>query len=138
MKKISKVGHSTRKKLVKRLDDLTSAIVRLNESQCVVCGSTTQMGNGHVFSRKSYSIRWDLRSDGNCHNQCWSCNYRHVTDQYPYFDWYIKKFGQKRFDELRREFKTTRILKDWQLEEMVVEYKVIYDELVCSKDLPWE
>lgn len=126
-----------RKKLVKKLDELTSLIVRKNEPVCVVCGSDYKMGNGHVFSRKSYSLRWDLRPDGNCHNQCWRCNYRHVTDQYPYFDWYIKKFGQERFDELRSEFKTISIIKDWQLKEMVTEYKKILDDLVCSKNLPF-
>jgi hypothetical protein len=126
-----------RKKLVKSLDKVTSAIIRLKEKSCVICGSENQMGNGHVFSRKSYSLRWDLRPDGNCHNQCWSCNYRHVTDQYPYFDWYIKKFGQKRFDELRREFKTIGKLKDYELEEKLLKYKEIYYEIVCSKNLPF-
>ena len=37
--------------------------------------------NGHLFSRASYSTRWDGL---NAHAQCQSCNFRHEFDPVPY------------------------------------------------------
>lgn len=127
-RKMKKLGRqkpkkSNRAKLVDKLDDLVSIIIRGRDQKCVVCGSTDKLTNGHIFSRGSYSTRWDITEDGNCHTQCWGCNYKHVRDQYPYFNWYIKKFGQVKFDALRRRFKETRPYKDYELEE-------IYEELL--------
>lgn len=132
-----KVKKVNRKLLIKNLDSLVSKIVRLQEPQCVVCGSTEKCGNGHVFSRKSYSTRWDIRKDGNCHNQCWSCNYRHVTDQYPYFDWYISKFGKNRFDELRKEFKTSRKFSNIDLQRLHDELMTLYANILNKEPLPF-
>ena len=123
-----------RQKIVDKLDAIVSKIVRLKELVCVICSSNYKNGAGHIFSCGSYSTRWDITPDGNVHNQCWSCNYRHVRDQYPYFNWYIKKFGQDKFDELRRKFKTTAKYKTFELEELFNKLKEVYDKIHANRD----
>ena len=88
----------SRKSLIKKLDELVSKIVRKRNPYCVQCGSKKQSGAGHVFSRRFYSVRWDL---DNVWTQCWSCNYRHkVSDPYLYWKWYQDKFGIEKFNKL--------------------------------------
>jgi hypothetical protein len=118
----------SRKGIVKKLDKVVSDIVILRDGKCVVCGSTSTLGAGHIFSRKAHNTRWDMSEMGNVHCQCWPCNLRHVRDQYPYFQWYINKFGQTRFDQLRREFKTTRKYKTFELIELWAELVKILDK----------
>lgn len=96
-----------RKLLVKKLDAKVSKFIRERDKRCVICGSVEQLTNGHLFSRTTYSTRWDTTKDGNCHCQCWDCNYKHEFDPYPFTSWYLKKFGQKKLDELYQRYKTT-------------------------------
>ena len=122
MKKIS--DSVRRKRIVKKLDDLVSDIVIARDKRCVMCGSTTQLGNGHLFSRKHYSLRWDIREDGNCHCQCWKHNFAHSqSDHVPYDTWYQWKFGIKRFLELHNEWKSVCKLKTYELEELYEKLK---------------
>ncbi len=121
------MAKTARQKITKKLDDIVSEIVRERNKRCVMCGSVTKLGNGHVFSRRSNSLRWDIRPDGNCHTQCWKHNYLHsIRDPYAYYQWYIEKFGKKRFDELYSEWHTIRKFSMPDLEEM-------YEELVKFK-----
>ena len=95
-----------RKRLVKRLDEAVSKFVRQRDGCCVVCGSDYRLGNGHIFTRKNYSTRWDISDDGNCHTQCWRCNFYHSSNEmWKYFNWYIGKFGQDSFDKLYQRHK---------------------------------
>ena len=113
----------SRKTLVRNLDKAVSQYIRNRDGYCVQCGTTERLNNGHIFTRKNYSTRWDISDDGNCHTQCWPCNYSHGSDQWPYFKWYIDKFGQEKFDELRRRFKSFRKFKDFDLEELLDEVR---------------
>lgn len=92
-------------------------------NQCVQCGSRKKLTVGHIFSRRKYSTRWDLHEGGNVYIQCWSCNYRHVRDQYPYFNWFIKKYGQEAFDKLRKRYDTIKKVKTYELEELVEKFE---------------
>ena len=113
-----------RQKIVDKLDKIVSEIVVARDKNCVQCGASHQpqaghrLGSGHVFSRKAFSTRWEITPGGNVHAQCWPCNRKHVFDSYLYFDWYVKKFGQKAFDKLRRRFKTVAKYKTFELEEI--------------------
>jgi hypothetical protein len=110
----------SRRSLVKKLDAIVSQYIRARDKKCVVCGSTEKLTNGHLFSRQAYSTRWD---EVNCHCQCWGCNYRHEFDYYPYEQWFKNKYGEERYHELHRQFVTPRKFKDFQLLEMIEEYK---------------
>ena len=123
----------SRKTLVKKLDKIVSLYIRLRDEVCVVCGTNEKLTNGHLFSRYSYSTRWDISEDGNCHTQCWGCNYRHEYDPYPYTNWFIEKFGKERWDEVHRDFKGSKRYSNSQLQELYDEIKELHDQLYESK-----
>ena len=118
-----------RQRVVKRLDTITSLYIRLRDEHCVVCGSPENLTNGHLFSRMSYSSRWDITEDGNCHCQCWGCNFSHEHDSYPFTNWYIKKFSYDKWEELHRRYKKPKKYTTPQLEDLYVEIKNKYAEL---------
>src|SRR3990167_10059464 len=95
----------SRKGMYAKLDKIVSEIVINRDRKCVVCGRKTTLGTGHIFSRRHLATRWDVVPDGNCHCQCWSCNFHHVRDQHDYFIWYINLYGLDKFEELRRRYR---------------------------------
>jgi len=68
--------------------------------RCAECGSKTNPTWGHVISRRHLATRWD---ELNSFCQCWSCNFLHTKDQYPFFNWFIEKYGKAKLDELYRK-----------------------------------
>lgn len=111
----------SRKSIVKELDRIFSLYIRQRDgNKSVISGSTDNPTNGHLFSRVAYSTRWD---ELNCHCQTWAENYRHEFDPYPYTQWFLKKYGQEKYDELHRKFVTPIKLKDYELLEMIEKYK---------------
>ena len=119
----------TRKSLIKKLDTIVSKYIRLRDGCCVQCGTTQNLTNGHIFSRRHYSTRWDISEDGNCHTQCWSDNYKHSFDNFDYYKWYREKFGEDRFEELRGEYIKSRKYSNVELEELYEQIKIKYEEL---------
>lgn len=120
--KVKKVRKTSRASLVRKLDKLVSEFIRQREPECVLAslgGCSGIWNNSHVFSRSNYSLRWDITEDGNCHGMCWGHNYRHEFDPYPYYRWYMNKFGQDKFDELHRQWRTVNKLSNVQLEAMI-------------------
>lgn len=113
---------SKRTALVKKLDTYFSKWIRARDGRCVVCGTTERLNCGHLFSRIAYSTRW---SELNCHAQCFKCNNSHEYDPYPMTSWFIKKFGEKAYDDLHREYSTPRKFKDYDLEELIERYKEV-------------
>jgi hypothetical protein len=108
-----------RQKLVEKLDTLVSIYTRLRDGECVICGATQRLTNGHLFSRYTHSTRWDITDDGNCHCQCMSCNYYHEFCPYPFEHWYQSKFGMDKYDELYQRFHKSVKYKDSQLLELI-------------------
>jgi hypothetical protein len=119
------MAKTRRQKAIDKLDAIVTEITfKRDGNKCVVCGGDYRMGNGHVFSRRHYSVRWDVRPDGNCHPQCGKCNIWHNTDAVPYFSWYQNKFGMDRFNQLHDQWRQEIThFKDWQLEEMYEKLK---------------
>ena len=114
----------SRKRLVKSLDEVVSLIVRARDKRCVQCGSTTQPTNGHVLAGRFHALRWDIRLNGNCHQQCWPCNYKHTHHQNFYHDWFRNKFGEKKWKELQYEYYgNTHKFTDKELREMLEKLK---------------
>jgi hypothetical protein len=126
----------SRKTIVKALDTAVSKYVRTRDGRCVVCGTTENLTNGHLFSRVAYSTRWDIEPDGNCHTQCLSDNLTHEFDPHPYTRWYISRFGLEAYDELHRRYRAPVKLKDWELEEKLVHItEKLTSENVAQKEL---
>lgn len=111
-----------RQKIIAKIDTLVSKIIRARDGACVVCGTTERLQNGHLFSRQSYSTRWDIRPDGNCHTQCSGCNLRHEHDPAAYTLWYIRKFGLERYEMLYAEY---RSVTKWA----TVELELLYQDM---------
>jgi len=123
MRKIS------RKSLIKKLDGLVTQILLIREGKCVVCGSTKQLGTSHIFSRTHLATRWDIEEKGNCHINCWPCNYLHTHNTYPYNNWFIKKYGEKEFDNLYARWNQVSHLKVWQLKILKDEFESVLKDL---------
>ena len=126
--------NTKRKRVVRRLDEVVSKYIRLRDKKCVQCKKEEKLTNGHVFSRRAYNTRWDISENGNCHTQCWGCNFSHGKDNYDYFKWYVNKFSQERFDELRFEFKKTVKFTTAELEELYEKLTIIYKELLIENE----
>ena len=123
---------TARQRVVKRLDDVTSKYIRERDAKCVQCQTTENLTNGHVFSRRSYSTRWDISKDGNCHTQCWGCNFKHSKYNYDYFKWYVDKFSKDKFENLRFRYKETKKYTTIELEELYEELTLAYKELLSE------
>jgi hypothetical protein len=123
---------SGRKSLVEKLDEITSLIVRARDGGCVQRGDGKCKGartNGHVLPGRYMVLRWDIREDGNCHEQCWGHNFKHTYHQSDYYDWYIQKFGYERFQQLRKEYYGAQGKKfsDKELKELYEQLKKVYE-----------
>ena len=123
---------TARQRVVKRLDDVTSKYIRERDAKCVQCQTTENLTNGHVFSRRSYSTGWDISKDGNCHTQCWGCNFKHSKDNYDYFKWYVDTFSKDKFENLRFRYKETKKYTTIELEELYEELTLAYKELLSE------
>lgn len=117
---------STRQALEKEIEKLHPIYIRQRDgNRCVVCGSTSQPTCGHIFSRRSRATRWDIDPNGgNTFCQCWSCNFRHggygggPRKSWPYFRWYINKFGIDKLNELEARSNTVKKHTLDELEEL--------------------
>ena len=114
----------TRKGRIRKLDAIVTKIVRARDKVCVQCGNP-QCDSGHLFTRKHYATRWDLK---NCNAQCKVCNYRHTDDTYPYTRWWVAKYGKPEYLLLRKRFWKKTNLKDYQLDEMYLKLNKIYKD----------
>lgn len=115
-----------RQKLVEKLDNLFSLYIRKRDPACVVCGSKDNATCGHLFSRISYSLRWD---ESGSFRQCASCNNLHEYDPYPFTRWYQRKFGIEAYDELHRKWYAVKKLSNKDLEDKYEEIKQMLEGL---------
>ena len=146
------LSDKTATKLKKELDKLCSQYVRLRDDYtCVICGirnpvwkhgDWTSAECGHLITRGKGVIRFDLRPDGNLHCQCHKCNVTHggqhfrfkrEIDQWPYIEWYIKKYGMDKWLRLRKESELKREWKAWELEELIEATTIALNQLKNEK-----
>lgn len=123
------------KTLDDKLDVITSKYVRLRDEKCVLCGSTYQLTNGHIFSRNGESTRWDISTDGNCHTLCWKHNLADVDNNKPYRDWYKRKFGERKFKILERRYWKPKHWDYKEKKELYQNIKAKYENLKRKKDI---
>jgi hypothetical protein len=87
-----------------RLDALVKEIVLQRDNGCVCPppehGHSRVRQPGHLFTRGHESIKWDLY---NVHEQCSSCNGRHVYHTKYYRWWFVDKFGEDELNRLDRD-----------------------------------
>ena len=115
MRKLSRRG------LVGKLDKTFSEFIRKRDGHCVVCGRRENLTCGHLFSRIAYSTRWD---EANAYGQCAGCNLRHEHDAYPFTKWFLKKFGQRAWDDLHRKYSTIKKFTNQDLEALTTHFEL--------------
>ena len=86
-----------RKRFVRLLDQLCSTIVIARDRGCVICGSQSNLSNGHYIRRGIEALRWDLT---NCNCQCMLCNNIHEYNPDPYREWMANHYGEEILEEL--------------------------------------
>lgn len=122
------------KVLKKRLDDIFSLYIRLKYSdenglvQCYTCGTPKPykgggmlgIQNGHYWSRKESSTRWD---EDNCRPQCYNCNVRNPSQSLPIYAQKLRKeLGDMRFDMLEIKAKSTTKLTAFEYQILIDQY----------------
>lgn len=110
----------SRKAIVRELDKVFSVYIRQRDKHCIVCGSTENLQCGHLFSRVSYSTRWD---EMNAHAQCRNCNMVHEHNPHLYTVAFIHKYGQQEYEKLLEKHLQPVKLKDRDIEELINLYK---------------
>jgi hypothetical protein len=117
---------SERKKLVAKLDAVFSEYIRARDGyRCITCGVQGRerdglMQCGHLFTRASYSTRWD---ELNCFCQCRGCNLSHEYDPAPFTIRFIHKYGQEAYERLYAKSKSTLKLTDADMEILIGLYR---------------
>lgn len=82
-----------RKTLVRRLDKLTSVLVRLHSDRCCTCNKKLDFKHrqcGHYVPRVVQTTRWDLR---NCNVQCATCNVEKGGNLKKYAEFMKTEYG---------------------------------------------
>ncbi len=111
----------------KKLDKIFSQFIRLKETnqgwgRCVTCGKLKPFGEldcGHFISRRYTKFRW---SEENAHIQCRYCN-RFGGEIDSYYLWMVKKYGQKKVEQMIKEKnETIKLNIDW-LKKEIEKYK---------------
>jgi len=110
-------------KLVKKADDVFSLWIRNREKWCVLNGPEClgYFQCSHLIKRGKHSVRFDPL---NCHTQCAHHNYLHNNYTEYYTQWFIKKYGVRKYNALVEKSKKTRKYKRFELEEIIKKYKL--------------
>ena len=124
--KTKKPKKPSRKSIVKRLDAIMSLYIRARDKYCVLCGTSENLTNGHLFSRVAYSTRWD---EGNCFCQCASHNLAHEYNPHTFINWYIVHFGLEAYQALLEKHNTVKKFSNYELLELCEVYKQKYEAL---------
>jgi len=116
----------SRASCVRLADKWCSLYIRARDGMCVICGSTQNLQNGHLFSRVSYITRW---CEVNCHCQCRDCNNLHEYNPHLFTNWFIHKFGVKKYDWLLAKHNGIKKFKDFELLDIADYYKTKLEKL---------
>lgn len=121
-----------RKKLVKKLDKLFSEYIRRRDGKCLRCGRTDTLQCAHISSRKNLAGRW------NPNNAITLCYTHHLfwahKEPIEFAEW-LKENYPMYYDESKNVKKT--IVKNMDLNQVYEDLKHKFDDIVCSKDLPF-
>ena len=113
----------------KKLDQLVSKVIRLENPRCVICGSTENIQCGHYISRIVKALRWHYL---NVHTQCSSCNVKHNIDSVPYTLFMQHKYG----DGILERLETIRYSIDKVTDAMREEWLEYWTERLNKLDSP--
>jgi hypothetical protein len=121
--------NSERKKLVKELDRIFSLYIRARDKYSVFSGSNDDLCCFHIFSRISFSTRWD-EHNAVCSTKGENMTYEHDT----YFinkvhNWYINKYGMPFFELMNKKAHTSAKYSNSDLKLLIIDFKNKLKEL---------
>lgn len=128
----------SRKQLVIALDRVFSKYIRTLYSEnglveCCTCGNKLPINKiqcGHFMSRRHYSTRWD---EENVSPQCMKCNMYSQGEQFLFSKYIDNKYGEGYSEVLMYKSRETVKFSDFELEEMITDYKEKLKDLEKSK-----
>ena len=82
------------------------------------------------MSRRSYATRWD---ENNCRPQCMKCNMYSQGEQFLFSKYIDNKYGEGYSEVLMYKSRETVKFSDFELEEMITDYKEKLKDLEKSK-----
>lgn len=131
-KKNKKKGDKGMSFYKKKLDKVFALFIRLKETkevngkregQCITCRNIKpfeELDAGHFISRVYLKYRW---SPINVHIQCRYCNRFREGEKDKYFLWMIKKYGQKKVEQMVKDKDiVVKLDIDW-LKKEIKKYK---------------
>jgi hypothetical protein len=123
------------KQLMKDLASLYSRIVSYEwDGKCALCGRYGTQAH-HFFTKKAHpSVKWEID------NGCWMCFTCHIRKVHQkgeteaLRDIYIKKIGQKRFDEIKHyAYNGLNRYRENDFEQLHTEMSTRLEELIQQK-----
>lgn len=127
--------------LVAKLDKVFSQYIRLRDAmpggyfRCISCGRIKliqQADNGHYFSRRHMSTRFD---EDNCNAECSYCNRFNAEHLDGYRENLIRKIGLQRFQLLSVRANETKKWSCFELEVLIKHYQGKVKELEKEKGI---
>lgn len=94
-------GSTPFKKLVARIDEAHSLLIRKTIPVCQLCGQGP-VEPCHIFSRNHFFTRWDLPTmkESNVIGACRRCHNEDHAGKGIFKAWFIKKYGDVAWDRL--------------------------------------
>ena len=107
---------------IKKLDKIVSEIVRAR-GYCVKCGKQNGLQCCHIFHRRHFVIRWDLK---NLLCLCSGCHIFWAHKEPIEFGEFVQNFlGKKKYIELRQRANTIKKWEIWELQDLYMAFERI-------------
>ena len=105
------------------LDTLFGHFVKLRDGKCQYCGRTGRLETSHFHGRRKRSVRFD--PDNAC-ALCFSCHQHLGENPYVHTEFFKKRLGSERFEQLNIRAETiTKIDRDKMKEELTEKIKAL-------------
>jgi len=121
---------NARSKIIRKLDQLFSIIVRYQNSfdgqnTCYTCGKILpikELQCGHYLSRRYFGTRWNF---DNARPQCYSCNVIKQGNLTIFEQKLRNEIGDEKFNSLVKEAKRIAKLSTFEIYRLLLEYSRI-------------
>lgn len=124
---LMKAIKSARKILIKVNDDLFRSIIRLRDKVCQKSGRSENLQVCHFYTRSNLRVRWDYD------NACLLQGGLHIfwahKNPQAFREFWLKRLGQKKFDELEMRARHVSPIKDFDLACVGAQLQKILTEL---------
>lgn len=107
------------------LDKLFSQMIRLRDKTCQYCGKQGRLETSHFHGRRKHSVRYD--PDNAC-ALCYSCHMYLGENPYKHTEFFRKRLGSERFEQLNIRAETPQKIDKVKVKEKLLENIKSYDD----------